>query len=148
MIISNLLTGIKFEARETYLLPHHSIETITIKTINNRSKIVVNTLSGYHSIPETLPFYFDEVSSPVFPSAAALRAKLLVYNEGYAIPQTLVATDGQTVFQFTKPFTDTPNIIVEIDDIATSDYTITAVGQITLGSACTGGERVSVLSFE
>jgi hypothetical protein len=148
MVITNLLTGIKLVARETFVIPHHSIETITIKTINNRSKIVVNTLSGYHGIPETISFYFDEVTTPSLPDATALRAKLLVYNEGYNVPQTLIATDNQTVFTFTKPFSDTTNIHVEIDDIETMDFTITGDGEITLGSACLGGERVSILSFE
>jgi hypothetical protein len=148
MIITNLLTGISFAARETYIIPHHSVSTIVIKTINNRSKIVVNTLSGYHGIPETISFYFDEVTTPSLPDATALRAKLLVYNEGYNVPQTLIATDNQTVFTFTKPFSDTTNIHVEIDDIETMDFTITGDGEITLGSACLGGERVSILSFE
>lgn len=148
MIITNLLTGIRFAARETVIIPHHSIGTITIKTINNRSKIVVNILTGYHNIPETIPFYFDEVTTPALPDAAALKAKLLVYNEGYNVPQTLIATDNQTVFTFSKPFTNTTNIHVEIDDIETTDFTITDDGEITLGSACLGGERVSILSFE
>lgn len=148
MRIYNLLNGTLFYDATPILMPHHSSYTITKKTTNGRIKVTVlwNHLDGTE--PTQITFWFDKLTMTVQPNNYDdFVVRLSRFNLGYDTTQTLMATESQTVFQFTKPFSGT-DMKVTVDGSEVFNYEVTGYGEITLDSGFTGGELINVLNFE
>lgn len=148
MRIYNLLSGTLFYGNTPIVMPHHSSYQIVKKITGGRIKVTVqwNQLTG-DDVKE-ITFWFDKMTMTVQPNNYAdFIARLAQFNLGYDVAQTIIATTGQTVFQFTKPFSGT-DMKVTVDDQQVFNYTVTGLGEITFSSAMTGGELVGILSFE